>query len=290
MNIYSAKVLIKHHIRSGILARWKWYMLSILIFGIQWGLAYQYFSQLKYIDTALPCATYMDYVLFFFRGLAPKASAIDQQFILPIPWICIFMGNLVCAIDYSGVNIDKHVIQIIIRSNSRKTWWFSRCVWCMLSTLFYYSIGYFTLIALCTFTKTQISLSATAELLPLFLGADESIVRQPLSLLTNAQLGFIMPVLFSFSLNMMQLVLNLFTSQSRALVVCLSVLILSAYYTTDYAIGNYSIVMRSSCIVKNGFNPQVGQAVYLFLILILYSVGLLKAYHLDFLPNSKERG
>lgn len=291
MNICSLHFQLLYDLRQGILARWKWYLTAVLIFALQWMTAYRCVLLLKTADGAGPVGTYMDYVLFCFRGLAPKtASTFGNRFELPMLWICVFVGSLVSSLGYSGTDTNDYSIQIAVRVGSRKIWWFSKCLWCAFSTLLYFFAAYLTLAILCTIMKIPLSLSNTPEFSSPFLSSERFIAHQPISLAGNIQIGFVMPFLFAFLLNLIQLTLSLFFSQTRSFLVCIVVLILSAYYTSRFAIGNYAMVMRSSYVIEKGFNPQEGQVVIIFLFLLLGAVGFKKINHLDFLPRSKERG
>lgn len=291
MNICSLYFHLLYDLRQGILARWKWYLTAIPIFVLQWMTAYRYALLLNTVDCSGYVSTFMDYVLFCFRGLAPRIeNSFDSRFELPILWICVFVGSLVSTLGYSGVETNSYSIQIAVRVGSRKTWWFSKCLWCIFSTFLYFFVAYLTIAILCIILKIPLSLSNTTEFSSLFLSSERFIAYQPISLAGNFQIGFIMPFLFALLLNLAQLTLSLFFSQAKSFLVCIVVLILSSYYSSNLAIGNYAMVMRSSYVIENGFNPHEGQVVIILLLLLLGAVGFKKINHFDFLPRSEERG
>lgn len=279
-----------YHIRRGILGRWKWYMTAVIIFALQWLLARQGARLLAASGISEAEASYMDYVLFSFRGLAPRMNmAFDAHFDLPMPWICAFAGGLVSSLGYSGMDADGHAVQLAVRAGSRRLWWASMCLWCGVSAGAYLLLAYFTLFVLSLAAGVPLSLTMTNEFAALFLGA-QYYTAGTVGIFAGLELGVIMPFLFLLFLNMLQLVLNLFCGRAGAFIACVAVLILSAYYSSGLAVGNYAIVMRSAYMIEDGFAAREGQAVYLMLIMLLCIVGLVRISRLDLLPRGRERG
>lgn len=192
MNIRLLHFQLLYDLRQGILARWKWYLIAVLIFALQWMTAYRSSLLLNNVDCSGSVGTYMDYVLFCFRGLAPKeANNFDNRFELPMLWICVFVGSLLSSLGYSGTDTNDYSIQIAVRVGSRKIWWFSKCLWCAFSTVFYFLAAYMTLAILCAIMRIPLSMSNTPELSSLFLSSERFIAYQPISHAGNFQIGFI---------------------------------------------------------------------------------------------------
>lgn len=68
----------------------------------------------------------------------------------------------------------------------------------------------------------------------------------------------------------------------------LSVLIVSAFATSPFLIGNYAMSQRSTFMIKNGVNPCEGIWILVIAILIIFIVGAVMFKRTDILPVENE--
>lgn len=277
MKLRTAALLTSYNFRRGILARWKMYIPAVLIFFILWLSTYLSFG----------CqASFADYILCCFRGVETR---IGGRIIIPLHWVSIFTGALYSSLSYTGINVNEYSIQLITRSRSRGTWWLSMCIWCGLSTLFYFAVAYGVLVLLCLCSGIDISLINTPEFAEMSLSSGAFSAYEPLSTIEVIEIGIFLPVFFSVFLNLLQLTLSLFISPSRSFLACIVLLILSCYYTTPALPGNFAIVKRSSYIVTGGLEFELGCEVIILLIMLIVCIGHIKIRQLDFLQKAQER-
>ncbi len=279
MRIRSFCMHFAYDMKRGIIRRWKWGFLPAIMFALIWLIAYQ--TKLTIWETR-PIGAYIDYILFCFKGRNPITSnALTQRFDLPIFWICIFMGALLVTASYSGTEIDNYSLQIIIRAGTRKAWWGSKCIWCVIATLCYFFSAYCTVALLCVSTGVPISLTNSIELSGSFLNVN--LAHHHIGVMDNIQIGFFLPVLFAVFLNLLQLTLNLFFSKMLSFLICIAFLILPSYYTSEFIIGNYAMAAKSNLIIENGLNPANGLFVLCIAVFMLVLTGLIRAEYIDFL-------
>ena len=290
MNIRILQSYLMYDFRQGLVARWKWYLSAILIFAIQWVTAYKNVMLLEVYGYPSALGTYADYVLFSLRGVAPiPVDGLNSRIDLPVQWICIFVGSLVCAIGYSDMESNNYAIQITVRSKNWEVLWISKCLWCALSAAVYFLIGYLTLAALCLLERCPLTLMATPEFADLFFSSEQYIAFQAIPVIGIIKLGFLLPISFALLLNLMQITLNMFFNLAQSFVICVAALVFSACDMSKFLIGSYAMVMRSNYIIRNGFDSSNGLIIYMFLILLFTIVGLKRIKSIDYLPDLKER-
>lgn len=282
--------LIRFDIETGILVRWKWYLISAFLFAVQWSIAHNDFNSLPIYFSNTSLATYMDYVFHCFKGMKPFQIITSQShFIIPTEWTCVLLGSLVCSLGWSGIDVNAYTIQLLLRGNSRVKWWLSKCCCIAVSTLVYSLIGYVTILLLCIISSSDLSMqtsiyseiSVSSSNICLECGQ----VTPQMSIL----IGIILPVLVMICLNLFQLVLRLYFVPAISFLCCLFSLIISAYFKSPLLIGNYAMVSRSNVVIADGVNPYIGLLFLLVLDFIIILVGLKRVLRFDFLIKEVEK-
>lgn len=277
-------------ISCGIGLRWRWYLIAMPIFSLNWILAYQSIYPMYKCGLVQDMGSYTDYVFYCFKGLAPiDLRSIGSRFVFPTIWACIYIAGLICSLGYSGLELDKYTIQIFARVGDRKSWWLSKCLWCVVSTLLYCAIGYCTLAILCAAFRIPISSTNTPDICQMILGS-ERINYKTLHTGISILLAYILPILVAICLNLLLLTLRLFISPALSFLGCVLVLIVSAYCKSELAIGNYAMIMRSNYVISDGIDPYIGLIILPGLVFLFVMVGIEQIDHMDFLAKAKEGG
>ena len=265
--------------RRGLAARWKWYLMALLIFALQWIIAHQNFVFFYEQGAISSAGTSTDYLLYCFQGASPRIP--EKRFIVPTSWLCIFAGSLLSSLSYSGAEIDDYALHYLLRGGSKGTWWLSKCVWCLLSTVTYYAVGYCTILLLCVISGIPLS----EEITPLLSG---EYFQNAFTGNARMLVAFVMPLLTMICLNAIQLTLSLFISPALSFLCCLVVLLLSSYYMSYFFIGNYAMALRSSYCLNDGIKPGPGIVMLPGITLLITAVGMNTVKYKDLLRRNKE--
>lgn len=227
--------LYLHDIRCGVF-RWR-YLVAALLFSLS-GL--HFWDILRFESEK---ATWMDFMIYIFKGSETFNLSTSEQLKLPISWIMVIGGCLFLNLDYFLNDMTATGQQILFRCNSRKGWFISKCVWIILSCIFYYGIG----------------MIATL-LLTISVGGDLSMVNNPVLTqglyllsepieLTSCEgicIGIILPLLTIIALCMMQMTLSLFVKPIFGFLTCICSLVLAVYVNSPFIIGNGAMTLRTA--------------------------------------------
>lgn len=238
--------IFKHDVDSGI--RKKWFMYLVVMVG---AIVFCYVGSMKMQivqdswETALPI-TWGDYLAFLLQGMKVYRASPDNPFLFPVMWILIFLFASYSVLSYPFEDLTTYGQQVLIRCGSRFKWWLSKCAWNMLSTLIYFAIFYGTTILFCYLNSVSITLAITPELLqPLFRVSNVQTMNKGQSML----MLIIFPVIVTLALNLLEMFLGLFLKPFTSFGVIAACLIVSAYYDSGLAIGNYTMFLRSPYVL-----------------------------------------
>lgn len=259
-----ARGLVRHDLIYGIGHEWKKLVLLIVItvFGCL-GLSIQVTQR------DLPMLpTFMDEVLYLFGGMAPYIPNSDMPFKIPATWLILHIYLAFFVGSYPVEDLNHYGKNILLRCQKRSSWWMSKYVWCMVSVLVYYAVCYVAIFGFTLFTGI-ISMSPTYEIQE---QANE-LYLQGIPLGEVAFAAIVLPILTSLALSMIQMVLYLWVSPVLSYVVVVSYLVLSAYFTTPFLIGNYSMIFRNKMLLNAGTSSVVCVIVDSVLIVLAIIVG-----------------
>lgn len=264
---------IKHDLTVGILYQWEKYLPAVLIF-----LFICADLRLKAQGHAI---SYADYLIHAFQGMEVYIPSPDKKFDIPVIWLAMNLYAAFLIGDYPLKDILGFGQQILIRSNHRGQWWFSKCIWNLCSMLLFYGIGH-----LAIFLFTLFSCAGTFSMVPTEVTATLS--NMDISRLTgHTWIGFVfvMPLLTSAALSLLQMTLEFVTKPifSYAVIVC--ILVLSGYFFTPFFIGNGSMLLRSEFVLENGIPFTQGVLLAILLIGLTIATGYLLFSRYDVLAK-----
>lgn len=274
-----------YDVKQGIVHRWRWYWIPVLLFTICWLSFYiQIVKPIYGAEKQLSNTTVADSLLYLFRGDPGfDARSDENHFLLPTRWMCIFVGSLICSIEYVGTDLDSYMQQILVRRGGRRFWWISKFIWVCLSTILYCLLGYAAVMICSSIRSLSFSLSTSKIMTEIIIGSDRLKDFQAQNVVNNIILLFGIPLLFMLCLNIVQLCVSLFVGKQFSLLLCVTILILSSYFHSPVFFGSYAMVIRSNLFVQNGMQPTEGIIIYFSIILVCFFFGQWRIDTLDFL-------
>ena len=262
--------LLRHDLRNGLL-RWR-YLLAILIFAMPC------FSCWIRILPHLSSGTWADWMLFCFKGIFPVSGQLES-FEFPILWFVTVAGCLFIELDYPLNDLTDVGQQIIIRCVSRKSWFFSKCVWNLLSSGLYVLMGSLTVLAAVLIAGGSAVLTATPDfvtsVVELYLEITPPIWETIMS-------AVVLPYLTIAAYGMLQMVLCLVIKPIYSFLVCICLLTCSLFINSPFALGNGAMALRGP-LVMGGHSPAVTAAVGLAVIVLSMIVGAVRFQRMDLL-------
>lgn len=255
--------LFRHDLHCGLL-RWR-YCFAALLFLPPCIVAYSIFSINGNVGSIA------DYLMFCFSGAIPtKTIAVQSDFQLPVFWLLLFGGGLLINLDYLLKDLTNAGQQIIIRSNSRASWFLSKCIWNILACGQYLAVGIITIVAFAAALGGKMSFINTPELTAIVFARiiDEGIVLAFGQVLINT---VVLPFATLVSLSMLQMTLSLRVKPAISFLICMALLITAVYVESPYCIGNGAMLFRSDLFLYDGIDTDVAAA-FAFAVAIICSV------------------
>lgn len=260
--------LLRHDIRSGLL-RWR-YLVTPVIFCLP---CFQSWMQISNVQRG---GTWMDYLLCCLRGTSYMLELSDFEF--PILWFLVMGGCLFLSLDYPLNDLTEAGQQVIIRSVNKKTWFFSKCAWNLMSSTVYFLLGMLTALVFALASGGSASLDGTYEVLTQILyTAEVPTVGQAVMVAT------VLPWLTIAALNMLQMTLTLVMKPIFSFLACVSVLITSMFICSPFMLGNGAMVIRSSILDPIGVEPLASAFMCIVVIATSVIVGMIRFNCMDHL-------
>lgn len=267
---------LKHDIKNGILGEWKKFVVVIVatlflcarLFLLHKNiLANPNWLLLKPVELQL---CFGDYIFYIFKGMNIFNST-DIDFKINIIWIVINGYIAFITSHYPFRDLEGYGQLMLIRSQKRSTWWISKCIWNMLTVITFYFTTYFTIFIFSIFTGNLSIIPQTR----IQMSFSESNVGM-LNPKTVIIIMFILPILVSISMCILQMLVSLIINPLISMVVTLAILSFSIFYCSNYMIGNHIMLMRNELFIPNfGVGTTEGIVLSLLIIVVSTLVGLI---------------
>lgn len=264
---------IKYDIERGIIQFWKRYILIIIfiIIGCQ-----SFFNNAKYwIEIFNSTWTPLEYGIYNFWGRMPYDASLSSTdgFILPFPWITIYIILAMCIGNYINEDMHGFGTQMFIQSGKRFAWWVSKVIWCMLANIVYFCIIWGVNVSYAWIRGGDIRFAIHKSMLNAYYGSE--IVKMDEILLIG--IVVFMPVLVGIVQSMFQLVCSLYIDSSVSVIFISFMLVLSSYYSGKWIFHGYAMCQRFlPNSLYNDFAPlnyQFGIVYMVSIIIIMFFSG-----------------
>lgn len=262
--------------------QWKKYLITYIVFIV--------FSVIHYLDIGIinlsnpqyliNPPTWGDYLLSLVCGSSKfDPSAPGAIFQMPVLWVIIFLSVLFITLYYPYDDLMGWGKTALILSGNRSSWWFSKCIWVIVSVFCYI----FTLFA-ATFTVAALSGAELSfrisEYLPVTLGFDNPILLSPPWYIGKILIGFIVVII---ALCIIQLFFSLILKPIFSFILISAYTVASTYYQSPFLIGNFAIAARSEFFVTDSVNFSSGILICIWLIGLSILIGNLVFGNMDIL-------
>ena len=160
-----------------------------------------------------------DYWMYLYGGMKEYIPTTGNPFQFPTMWIAVFLFSSFAVLNYPMKDLQNMGTQILVHVQGRTKWWISKCLWNVLSTVLYHGIILLVLVILCICFQEPLSFEAHADSIATMFGLWVSEFRGggviPIAVILT-------PVILSIAINLLQMVLLLFTKPVFSfLVICI---------------------------------------------------------------------
>lgn len=226
-----------------------------------------------------------DYWMYLYGGMKEYIPTTGNPFQFPTMWIAVFLFSSFAVLNYPMKDLQNMGTQILVHVQGRTKWWISKCLWNVLSTVLYHGIILLVLVMLCICFQEPLSFEAHADSIATMFGLWVSEFRGggviPIAVILT-------PVILSIAINLLQMVLLLFTKPVFSFLVICIMMLSSAYFLSDIMIGNFAMPIRYEWAIENGVSYQKGLLFSFGILFIAFICGIMKFRRYDIL--NKEEG
>lgn len=261
-------------LRNGIVKHYSLFVLPALVAaGVFFDAMSGVKKYLSYWGSDGGTVSFGDYWFYLYGGMKEYVPAPENPFQVPIIWIIVLVSVSFLVLNYPVRDMCGVGSQILVQTGGRSKWWFSKCVWNVLSTFTYHFILITVTVLLCAVYHIDMNIKYNIELQKTLFHME---VDAPLVAHTTIPIVvFILPVLFSMAINLVQMTLSLFIKPVFSFLTVCVLLISSAYFLSPFMLGNYAMPLRCQLIYSGGVSYRLGIIVSVMLMVISVVTGLL---------------
>lgn len=222
--------------------------------------------------------SFWDLCVSFFGGVE-EYNRLDRnsQFRLPVFLILHQFFMLFLVGSYPKENMERNGIHVFTECGDRKKWWLSKCIWVAVNISVYYAMTYIFLKLLAVGIEKYATVIRSSELIVQAGGMG-------VELLANL---FLLPLLASIAMGMIQLFIGIFLKPIWGYVIICFLVVLSAYKTNIWFIGNHIMMLRNRFFSAGKIGLTEGVCVDLFIIALCLILGSLFIQRYDIISKGE---
>ena len=257
-----------HDLRAGVLRRR--YLAALVIFGIPC------FSCIIRQGEALGGG--LDVLAYCLKGVRPLESG-PNDFEFPIFWFLVMGGGLFLNLDYPLNDLTEAGQQVLIRSVSKRGWFLSKCLWCLLSCGVYLLLGTITAFFFGAVFGRGLDVQVSPQFYEQMMGLYVPEVT-PGQVLIGAVL---LPYLTMAAYHVLQMVFCLFMKPIFSFLICICMLVVSIFVYSPFMLGNGAMVMRSGSLQEGALALDQTALLCVGVIAAAILAGVIRFRRMDFL-------
>lgn len=233
--------------------------------------------------------TFFDLFAEIFRGCDPisKNPNPDIKIMIPYLWFSIFAFAVFINFDYMHNDLTQFGMQIISRTKKRCSWWISKCIWSIVSSVWFYLIFLSEAAVFCAVKNFSFTAANSTETINLI--ADGSVIYQYIGLekwtAVNKMSIVICPLVTICTLNMMQLLFSLFIKPMYGYLAIIGFLCFGILTDIPIAFTRLGMVTFSNLFYHSAYNQTIGMVICIGIIIFCTLFGLFYFRNYDIIPG-----
>lgn len=220
----------------------------------------------------------IDYFIYFSKGMDPFTNlGRNEVFKIPVIWMCLYLYIFYLIADYPVQDLKMLGKNLLIRSNTRVNWWISKCIITIHTIFICYFLLYSSIMLFTFFSNGNFSFNPTQELMDSIFGVSDMHVSNS----QVVEIILLLPLALTVGVSIFELGLSLIIGSIYSFCFIVTVLIISAYYTSPLLFGNYLMLLRNSIHLENGVLTNYGFFYSILIGILGYFMGALRIKKLD---------
>ena len=210
---------------------------------------------------------FLDNVFYILKGFQILDDSENDMFLFPYVWLTIQF--ICCFITFDYISKDKRNVGIyyLVMSGDKNLWWFSKCIWNMLSILAVYIIIW--------------GLSA---IIAVFGGGFRNNIDYNMFIVSKYKPDYgyswkmllvmiILPIMYSVMISLVQMVISECVIPVLGIATVMLIDILSVYFVNVGMLGNISMIMRMDVYREDGISVVSGIVISLIVYIAAVVMG-----------------
>ncbi len=263
--------LFKRDFSMGICHNAVIFLIPIIVAVAQCNECYNLISYLNEEEMMQSSGTILDYYLHCTQGMFVFHFDPKEYFTIPIYWFIFQMCISYFVGYYAHEDFSQNGRAIFLAVKDRKSWWNSKCVWCVTAVICNYILYITVIILTAIFFGAEGKLNYTTDFVVRVF--DANILHMSNESMVVVLL--IVPFLVTLGLCMLQILLGFFVTPVVSFACICGGYVLSAYYTEWFLLGNYTMWLRSSYVTVEGVSPLSGGVLATMLVTCVWYIGRL---------------
>lgn len=260
-------LLIKHDIYNGILCKWKYYVLAILLFSF---VDFAFMQKVNLTTKTNMNISVSNLLINMFTGNEPFDIETLTGGAISIVWLCFFVLLFSAIAFYPTTDIKNSSSLYMLRVKSKGQWLNAKFVWCALTVIIYYLL--FMIVNLVfSIISGKLSFLSDNNLNQLL----NNISTNNVSSLEIFFSAFLLPLLISMALAFFEVTLSLIVKPIFSFMAVIFIMVVSSFYSNALLLLNYAMIIRTDFSAICGFDNTFALIVSLIVIVVCYASGLL---------------
>ena len=210
---------------------------------------------------------FLDNVFYILRGFQVLGDSENDLFLFPYVWITIQF--MCCFVTFDYISKDKKNVGIyyLVMSGDKNLWWFSKCIWNMLSVLAVYIIIWV--------------LSAIIAVLG---GGFKNEIDYNMFIIPRYKPDYgyswkmllvmiVLPLIYSVMISLVQMVISECIFPILGIAVVMLIDILSVYFVSVGMLGNISMIIRTDAYRADGISVVAGIVISMIIYIAALFIG-----------------
>ena len=274
---------IRYDIINGIVHQWKKFLLIAVVYAV---LITEFLVRCN-LKHYMGEYTTSDIILWMFKGMTwitdgQKDINIPTAYILPNILIAFVIGN------YPFKDINGYGGMILMRSGKKSVWWFSKCIWAVITAVVTYAVFIVETVAV-SLAGGKLSLQVNKDICCKVLGYNKMYIVNNTNLTRLAVYMIAVGLITTIAICFVQICVSQIMSPLIGYIVVVMILIMGVFFKSFAFIGNGFMAIRNILYTPEGGDMTLTVAVDIVLIIVSSVVGYFSFKRMDILKRSDWR-
>lgn len=236
---------IKYDLHHGLLMEWKKYIVFsafILFLCLKFIIGHSSVLAFEDLEKSLSTGDLLSYIL---KGMQFYQPSLTEIYVPEFTWIFMYMYITFSVSYYPLKDLHGYGQLMLLQSKQRRYWWFSKCIWNILSIGIFYFIMIMD-VFVCGVITGNINIMPQVKVQTYY----NQMIVTSVNIFQFILIVCVVPLVVTIAISLFQMMWAVLVHPMVGLIVSASIYIMSIYFSWPWMMGNYLMLMRSYA-----FNP-----------------------------------